>query len=154
MPLLALLPNKLFDCLHILSLSNPAKKGVQRGMQRVQGSRFNSSVMLPRPDFFYWHCFSVAYIMASVRLKRILRGDSNNPDRQCCYISNTKHFIFACQCPGALLIAFTMHPLPCKQYLSPEEQAKAWSWCEGLKEGEADFCQIVHKDCIYLLCQI
>ena len=59
-------------------------------MQRVQGSRVNSSAMLPQPDvfsfflfsfFFFSHCFSVAYIMASVLLKRILRGDSNNPDR-------------------------------------------------------------------------
>lgn len=50
-------------------------------MQKVRGSRVNSSAVLPQPDFFFLHCFSVAYIMASVLLKRILRGDSNNPDR-------------------------------------------------------------------------
>ena len=100
-------------------------------------SGFGAPELIPLPCyhsqtfFFSSHCFSVAYIMASVLLKRILRGDSNNPDRQCCYISISRHSVFACQRPGALLIAFRALPLPCKQYLSPGEQVEAWSGVEG-----------------------
>lgn len=71
--------------------------------------------VVPTAGPFLLHCFSVAYIMANMLLKRILRvGDSNNPDRYCCYIYFSEYSVFACQRPGAKLIAFTALPLPCK----------------------------------------
>lgn len=78
---LALLPPPFFPTLLRILLIIPSAKdggGVIGETRRVQVSTFNSSVMLSRPEFFFLflncRCFFVAYIMAGVRLKRILRG--------------------------------------------------------------------------------
>lgn len=78
--LLASLPNKHLDSLHVLSLRYLGEGGGCRGFRApelIPLLCYHSQTFL----FFFSHCFSVAYIMASVLLKRILRGDSNNPDR-------------------------------------------------------------------------